>query len=335
MGLTPVAMEVLPRVRKNIDKAAPILEGDQYPKTWGAYIGQEPAKRMLQVAARSARLRKEPLEHVLIAHPTAGVGKTALAALIAREMRRPCRVVSGSLSKNAARMLLSEMNDCDLLLYDEIHRIVEGGKKQADWMLHLLQDGCLIGPTGPEDQPKVTIIGTTTEAMRLPRTLVSRFLVPPMQDYTQEEATRIALLASKQILVPEGLPALGRKQADLVASAADKNPRAIRRLVITLRDMAITKELPMNGTRYDIDAFLAWQGITPDGLDRVAQRYLAVLAAEFDGSAGAKALEDRLQQPGGLDAVERVLMDRGLVTKTRGGRMLTQAGIARYQELTA
>ena len=334
MSTTPRAyagMELLSsrRQRENI---APILEGDQYPQSWRHFVGQEPAKRMLQVAAKSARLRKQPLEHVLIAHPTAGVGKTALAALIAKEMRRTCRVISGKVSANKARLILSEMKDQDLLLYDEFHQIMDGGKKNAEWILHLLQDGALIGPRGPEPQPKVTIIAATTDATKLPDTIVSRFpLQPPMQDYTHDEATKIVLIHAKDIL--SDLPPLTKRDAGQVAAAAHNNPRAIRRLLINLRDMTITKELPIVNGRYDINGMLAWAGITPDGLDIIAQRYLALLASEFDGSAGARAMEDRLQQPGGLAATERVLMDKGFIAKTRTGRTITQEGIARYQEL--
>jgi hypothetical protein len=46
-------------------------------------------------------------------------------------------------------------------------------------------------------------------------------------------------------------------------------------------------------------------------------------------------MEDRLQQAGGLKLTERLLMDKGLLAKTRSGRTLTQAGISRVRELVA
>lgn len=313
------------------DKIAPVLDGHDYPRRWNDYIGQEPAKRMLRVAAKAARMRKEPLDHVLISHGTPGVGKTALAALLAQELGTTCRVVSGQVSLQKARLLLSGMEDRDVLLYDEIHQIIDGGKKNAEWMLSFLQDGVLMGPLGPEEQPRITVIGATTDAARLPESIVSRFpLQPPMQDYTDTEAAKIAQVTARSVL--EGLPSLSKPQALQIAAAAHNNPRAIRRLLTVLRDMTITDTLPLHNGRYDIDGLLDFQGITPDGLDPVARRYLHTLATEFDGSAGAKALEDRLQQPG-LASVERMLMDKGLVAKTRTGRTLTQAGIKRFREL--
>lgn len=287
--------------------------------------------KMLQVAAASARMRKEAMDHVLIAHPTPGIGKTALANLIATELRRPCRVISGRLTFQKARMILSQMKDRDVLFYDEIHRAAEGGKGKAEWMLHWLQDGVLMGPLGPESQPRITVIGATTHAHLLPPALLDRFTLVPMQDYNAEEAGRIAQLMARKILVD--LPTLNKAESVAIASAAGSNPRAIRKLLTSLRDLTITRTLPLKAGRYDIPAFLAWQGITPDGLNQEAQRYLEALAVDFEGNAGVKALEERLRLTGGIADIERVLMDKGFVARTRTGRMITQAGMTRYHEL--
>lgn len=318
------------------DKAAPVLDAHDYPRRWPDYIGQEPAKRLLQVAAKSARVRKKRLDHVLIGHPSPGIGKTALAVLLATEMRTTVRVASGQLSSDQARLIFSGMRDGDCLLYDEFHRLMEGGRKHAEWMLSYLQDGVILGPLGPEHQPAVTIVAATTDVAKLPESIVSRFpLQPPMQDYTTAEAAKIAALMSAQVLGDFDLPRLAAKEATTVATASNNNPRAIRQMLLVLRDLVITDEVPLVNGKYDIATLLDFQGITPDGLDRTAQRYLAALAVEFAGTAGAKALEDRLQQPGGLGTVERMLMDRGYVAKTRTGRSLTAAGIRRYRELEA
>ncbi len=313
----------------------PLLEetGD-YPRRWADYIGQEPAKKMLQVAAQSARLRKAPLDHVLIGHPTAGIGKTALANLIAVEMRRPCRVVSGVLSGTKARFMFSDMNDGDILFYDEFHQVMDAGKKVAEWLLHYLQDGVIIGPLGPEPQPRVTIVAATTDVGRLPATIVSRFHLQPMLvEYTDEQAARVAQVMARRVLTDD-LPKLTKSDGLLVAQAANNNPRAIRSQLVTLRDLALTGTLPVVKGRYDIPGLLDWQGITQDGLDMVAQAYLTILAIEFGGSAGERALAARLARPGGLGSVEQVLMAKGLIARTRSGRALTQAGIKRVRELT-
>lgn len=314
-------------------KKAPLMDQTEYPKRWRHYIGQGPAVRMLQVAAESARLRRQPLDHMLIAHPSPGIGKTALASLVSSEMKRPVRLISGKVTGAKARIVLSEMADRDVLVIDEAHRIAEGNKANAEWLLHLLQDGVLLGPLGPEVQPRITLIAVTTHPQKLPPAVLDRFmLVPPMQLYNTEEAARIAQLMGPRYL-GDSLPKLSKAEATRIASAAGNNPRSIKRMLMSLRDMTITKALPLVKDRYDIAGLLAWHGITEDGLSPVAQQYLVALRNDFDGSAGAKALEERLQQPGGLVEVERLLQDRGLLVRTKQGRTLTQAGVTRARQL--
>jgi Holliday junction DNA helicase RuvB len=314
-----------------LDRAAPLLDNNIYPTRWADYIGQEPAKKMLQVSARSAKIRKVPMKHTLITHPSPGIGKTALAVLLGIELKRPVRLINGNCGPDKARLILSGLKDGDVLFCDEAHTMT------ADWWLTFLQDGYIAGPLGPEDQPRVTVIAATTDPGKMPEAMVSRFAQPPMQDYTAEEATKIAQVMARSILHVDGmdLPKLGKREAAAIAEAGHCNPRAIRRLLNALLDLTITDELPLLGERYDVPGLLAFQGITPDGLDPTAQRYLRALAVEFGGMAGARAIEDRLQQAGGLGTVERMLMDKGFIAKTRSGRRITQAGIKRFRELEA
>lgn len=312
------------------DTIAPEIDPHDYPATWKQYVGQQPAKTMLQITAKSARLRKQPMEHVLIAHPTPGIGKTSLALLIAKEIGTSCRVVSGQLTAQKARMLLADMNDHDVLFIDEIHRMVDGGTKNAEWLLHFLQDGVIFGPLGPEVQPRITVVAATTDAGKLPLTIIDRFPVqPPMEEYSNDEAMKIVKITASKVL--ENLPVIGTKEAAAVASACYNNPRRIRAMLKVLRDMTITDTLPLVNGKYDIPALLNAQGITEDGLDRTAQGYLRALRNEFGGAAGQKALEDRMG--GNLADVERMLMDKGFLAKTRTGRSLTQAGIHRSKAL--
>lgn len=315
-----------------LDRHAPLLDLHDYPKRWQDYVGQDNAKRMLQVATKSARMRRQPLDHVLVAHGASGIGKTALAVLIASEMGRKARVITGQVGAGTARIVLESMKNGDVLIYDEFHQVMDAGKKHAEWLLTYLQDGIIMGPQGAEKYPRVTMIAATTHASKVPETILSRFpLQPPMENYTDEEAAQIAVIMSKGVL--DGLPKLGVEDALLIAQGANGNPRAIRSLLTLLRDMTIIGELQQREGRYDIPGLLNFQGITHDGLDRLAQNYLKALALEFAGNAGIRSLEDRLQQPGGLTFTERVLMDKGYVAKTRSGRTLTQAGIRRFREL--
>jgi Holliday junction resolvasome RuvABC ATP-dependent DNA helicase subunit len=121
---------------------------------------------------------------------------------------------------------------------------------------------------------------------------------------------------------------------DAIAVAGNRNPRAIRQILVTLRDMAVTEMLPFDPKAgYDIAVVLDWHGISPDGLDKTAQRYLKILMDDFKGKAGQRAIEERLQEPGGLGEVERVLIEKRLIAKTPSGRSITMDGARRAREV--
>lgn len=311
------------------------LDVDQtYPDTWDDFVGQDQAKRQLQVACRSAKRRNKPLGHVLLASGEPGIGKTTLALLTAAEMGTELKIVSGPMNVNEARITLSAMRDGDVLFYDEFHQAVRGGKGKAEWLLNFLQDGVLLGPRGPEEQPRVTLIGATTDAARLPDTITSRFdLRPVLETYSDEEGFDIALkMAESTFNGEEGLHFPTLDDFDEIARAGSNNPRTIGAILRNLRDLAVVDEEVWNGQRYELDEALEWLGLTRDGLTEVAVRYLIVLLDEFQAQAGEKALADRLQEAN-LDSVERMLMRRDYITKTRQGRVLTKDGIRRAREL--
>jgi Holliday junction DNA helicase RuvB len=312
-----------------IDDSLITLGGD-YPADWDDFVGQEQAKRQLMIACRSAKMRGVPLDHVLLASGIPGIGKTSLALLIAQEMGGNLVVASGSMGFKEARIILSDMEDGDILFYDEFHRAVQGGKGNAEWLLHLLQDGVLVGPLGPEEQPKITVIAATTDAGKLPETIISRFpLKPVLAQYTEDEAAAIAVTLAGRIF-PKNMPLPDDETAHKVALAASCNPRAMKGLLVALRDIALVSDEPV----FDMPAALDWVGVTADGLTQSCQRYLVCMLVDFQGQAGRAAVQDRMQEPGGLAETERLLSDKGYLGRTAAGRILTKHGIRRARELS-
>ncbi len=305
------------------------IDTSQYPSRWSQYIGQERAIRQLKTAAVSARKRRVPLPHTLIAHPSPGIGKTALAYLAGETMGKRCKVVTvqGRVTAGDARFHMSAMSDGDILFIDEAHQM---GKK-AEWLLPYLQDGHLIGPFGPETYAAVTVIAATTNPELLPAAVRSRFpLQPQLTDYTDVEGQKIAALMARSVL--GDLPRPTRNVLTLLASAANNNPRTMRMILTNVRDLAVAEGAPADGN-YDLSEPLAWAGVTSDGLSSTAEAYLSVMT-EYGGQAGAALLKERLDVPD-LRPVERLLADKGLVARTRGGRVLTQSGIQRALEVAA
>jgi len=70
-------------------------EGSLRPKRLQEYIGQAKAKENLSIFIDAAKLRGEPLDHVLL-HGPPGLGKTTLSGIIANEMGVNVRTRWGS-----------------------------------------------------------------------------------------------------------------------------------------------------------------------------------------------------------------------------------------------
>ena len=94
------------------------------PRTLEEYIGQEQVKENLSVFMQAARLRSEPLDHVLLYGPP-GLGKTTLSQIIAAEMGVNIRITSGPAIEKPGDLaaLLTNLNENDILFIDEIHRL--------------------------------------------------------------------------------------------------------------------------------------------------------------------------------------------------------------------
>ena len=72
-------------VAPDIKKEDENIEKNLRPQSLDEYIGQKSATDNLKIFIEAAKLRKEPLDHVLFYGPP-GLGKTTLAGIIAREL---------------------------------------------------------------------------------------------------------------------------------------------------------------------------------------------------------------------------------------------------------
>ncbi len=320
-------------IAEGVHKAS-VLLADDYPNSFSQFIGQEQAKAELQTLARAAKKRGVRMPHTMLADGRPGVGKTTLALLVAKMMGTHVQVISGKVTDYELHMALAEMRDRDVLVMEEIHQM----GKASECLLHYLENGSIVGPMGVEPQSDVTVIGTTTEAGVLPKPVLDRFESrPELVEYSEDDGARIALLHAKKMFGEEGLPLPNGENCRAIARAASCNPRLIRGVLKTVRDIAIAEDgANYDGRRYDLSKALLWKGLTHDGLTSTARRYLLAMLKTFGGRpVGVNALQDVLHEPGGLNHTETLLMEKGYIGKGSQGRFLTPAGRARARELAA
>ena len=300
-----------------------IFGNGPYPRTLTDFVGQQEAKQQIAAAMVSSSNRDAAFPHMLLASGFPGIGKTALAKIVAKTLNVGYVEVGGTVTAKEIRPTLLKMQDHDVLFIDEIHRMVSSGKRNAEWLLQVLQDRILATANGTDQIADITIIAATTDMQKLPKTILGRFgLQPQMVQYTEVEAVHIAKLSGKQV----GL-ILQPADSHRIAAASDYNPRMIRRIVERLRDIREA------ATDTDDDVLLAikWAGQAPDGLSRGACDYLMLLFG-YGGTAADRTLRAALNEVS-LEHSEQTLIQRGYIQVTSRGRELTPLGVERAEQL--
>ncbi|HZD43153.1 MAG TPA: Holliday junction branch migration DNA helicase RuvB, partial [Methanomicrobiales archaeon] len=94
------------------------------PSCLDEFVGQTQVKETLKIAIEAAKIRREPLDHILFSGPP-GLGKTTLAHIIANEMGSEIKSTTGPVLEKPGDVaaLLTALNRGDILFIDEIHRM--------------------------------------------------------------------------------------------------------------------------------------------------------------------------------------------------------------------
>ena len=304
------------------------------PKTLKEYIGQEKAKGNLEVFIQAAKMRQEPLDHVLL-HGPPGLGKTTLSGIIANEMGVNVRITSGPAIEKAGDLaaLLTNLNENDILFVDEIHRL----NRSVEEVLYPAMEDFAIdiiigkGPSANSirlDLPKFTLIGATTRAGQLSAPLRDRFGVTlRLELYTPEELALIVTRSAGILDAP-----IEQDGAMEIARRSRGTPRIANRMLRRVRDFAqvvgdgvINKDLADKAlTALEVDYL---------GLDQIDRRMLRAVIEYYNGGpVGLETLAATINEESVTleDVYEPYLLQVGFLTRTPRGRCVTPKA---YQHL--
>ena len=302
-------------------------EGSRRPKSITEYIGQEKAKDLLRVYIEAARMRAEPLDHVLLYGPP-GLGKTTLAGIIANEMGVNIRLTSAPAIEKAGDLaaLLTNLNENDILFIDEIHRL---NRSVEEVLYPAMEDYALdiIIGKGPAarsirlDLPKFTLIGATTRAGQLTSPLRDRFgVMLRLEMYTPEELAKIVARSAGILGVQAETPG-----AYEIAKRSRGTPRIANRLLKRVRDFA---QVRADGdiTSKVADEALDLLEIDKLGLDSIDRRMLLSIIENFAGGpVGLETLAATIGEESVTleDVYEPYLLQIGFLSRTPRGRCVT------------
>ncbi len=297
------------------------------PRSFDEYVGQTDVVENLKIAIDAAKRRDEPLEHVLFYGPP-GLGKTTLAALIARDMARALRPTSGpTLDKPKDLVgILTSLQAGDVLFIDEIHRlgaVVEEFLYPAmeDFRVDIVMDSGVYAKTYKIPVERFTLVGATTRAGMLSAPLRERFgLIYHLDYYTDAELERIVTRSAGVLGIP-----IDEAGAATIARRSRGTPRIANRLLRRVRDFA---EVRAGGTIDEAvaDEALRREGVDERGLDKLDRAFLRTIAEQYRGGpAGIGAIAATLTEDTDTleDVVEPFLLKIGFVVRTATGRKVT------------
>jgi holliday junction DNA helicase RuvB len=304
------------------------------PKLLDDYVGQAKVREQLEIFIGAAKMRGEPLDHVLLFGPP-GLGKTTLSHIIAAELGVNLRQTSGPVLEKPKDLaaLLTNLEKNDVLFIDEIHRLSPVVEEILYPALEDYQIDIMIGE-GPAarsiklDLQPFTLVGATTRAGMLTNPLRDRFgIVSRLEFYTAEELGRIVKRSAALLKAP-----MDTAGGEEIAKRSRGTPRIANRLLRRVRDYADVKGV--GHITHDIaQRALAMLDVDPEGFDLMDRKLLEAVIHRFDG--GPVGLDNIAASIGEErdtieDVIEPYLIQQGFLQRTPRGRIAT---LAAYRHL--
>jgi Holliday junction DNA helicase RuvB len=299
------------------------------PRYLAEYIGQAQVKDNLKIYIEAAKMRNEPLDHVLLYGPP-GLGKTTLSNIIANELGVSIRTTSGPAIERPGDLaaILTNLQENDVLFIDEIHRL---HRTVEEVLYPAMEDFALdfIIGKGPSarsvrlDLPKFTLIGATTRAGLLSAPLRDRFgVVSRLEFYTEDELAYIVTRTAEIF----GVGMIGEASRE-IARRSRGTPRIANRLLKRVRDHAQVRGDGIITDEVAKDALERIQ-VDPMGLDNVDHKMLRSMIQNYSGRpVGLDTIAASIGEESQTieDVYEPYLMQIGFLQRTPRGRIVTAA----------
>ena len=316
------------RIFDTSERIEDTFEKNIRPDRLDEYVGQKEIKENLRVFIKAAKMRNEPLDHVLLYGPP-GLGKTTLAHIIANELGSTLRTASGpSIEKSGdLAAILSNLEPGDVLFIDEIHRMPSFIEEILYPAMEDFEIDLVVGGEGKSKSIKInlppfTLVGATTRAGDLSSPLRDRFgIVSKLEYYSYEELQNIIKRSGRVFDIE-----VEDDAAMELAKRSRKTPRVANRLFRRVRDFAVVDGNGMIDKDITMQA-LKRLHVDDSGLDSVDREYLTSLIDKFNGGpVGVETISTSIGEEVSTveDVVEPYLLQEGFIKRTNRGRIATE-----------
>jgi len=298
---------------------------DFTPQSFDDYIGQKTLKEKLHIYTQAAKMRGEPLDHLLLFGPP-GLGKTTLSMIMAQVMNVNIKLCSGPMIERTGDLvgILSSLQHRDIFFIDEIHRMPASVEEVLYSAMEQFRVDVIIGQGAGAKSVSLpiqpfTLVGATTKSGIISGPLRSRFGITERLDFYTSEELRDIVLQSAHFLKLSITP----QAALLVGNCSRGTPRIAKKLIRRIRDLAQVKNSVAD--EQFVQNALQFLGIDHDGLTAVDTMILEKIVTHFNGGpVGLETLASLIGEDAETIeiAYEPYLLRKGYIEKTPRGRQI-------------
>ncbi|MFC1843046.1 Holliday junction branch migration DNA helicase RuvB [Candidatus Dependentiae bacterium] len=302
------------------------IKYDFTPKTFDEYLGQKDLKAKLKIYTQAAKMRNEPLDHLLLFGPP-GLGKTTLSVIMAHIMGVGIKICSGPMMERTGDLvaILSGLEPKDILFIDEIHRMPTAVEEVLYSAMEHFRVDVIIGQGAGAKSINLpihpfTLIGATTKSGMLSAPLRSRFGITERLEFYEQDELKEIILQSATFLKLK----ISQESALLIAKCSRGTPRIAKKILRRIRDFAQVKSKNLTDTDF-VAKSLLFLGMDKDGLSKVDNMILQTIIQNFNGGpVGLETLASLIgEDKETIEVVyEPFLLRKGYLEKTPRGRQI-------------